>query len=64
MIALHSSAVTAIFKHDEDRKAREERMRNALEILAAFSLRDNFTSRGVTEFVRATAREGLGRETE
>jgi hypothetical protein len=40
------------------------RMRNALEILALAGTDDLYTPRAFAQFVRATAREGLGRETE
>jgi hypothetical protein len=57
-----SAGVAALERIEEARKAREERMRNALEILS-----DPWPSGGPTEiayrrFVRATARGGLGDE--
>jgi hypothetical protein len=64
MIALHSSAVDALRRQEQVRKAREDRMRNALEILAASDLGLSYERRMFVRFVRATAREGLGRETE
>jgi hypothetical protein len=64
MIAVHSSAVEALARQEEARKAREDRMRNALEILQRVYGVDYETARALGTFVRATAREGLGRETE
>jgi hypothetical protein len=64
MIALHSSAVDALRRQDEERRAREDRMRNALEILASPDAHDSFPHKTFARFVRATAREGLGREAE
>jgi hypothetical protein len=64
MISVTSSAVAALHRQEQERKAREDRMRNALEILAG-KLPSYALGRGDLElFVRATAREGLGRETE
>lgn len=45
------------------RAEREARMLNALEILCWFDPSEHRTSRAAGQFVRATAREGLGRET-
>jgi hypothetical protein len=57
-----SAGVEALRRIEEQRSAREAQMRNALEILS----KDNsasFAGRpGYERFVRATAREGLGRE--
>jgi hypothetical protein len=64
MIAVHSSAVEALARQEEARKAREARMRNALEILAGAQWESSQWGRPFGQFVRATAREGLGRETE
>jgi hypothetical protein len=64
MIAVTSEAVTALHRQEEARKAREDRMRNALEILES---RDSWSATApfnVQQWVRRVAREGLGRETE
>jgi hypothetical protein len=57
------SAIDALQRMDEVRKAREDRMRNALEILATDPRPANVEPALYARFVRATAREGLGRET-
>jgi uncharacterized protein with PIN domain len=64
MIVVDSSAVDALRRQEEARKAREDRMRNALEILAGPLPLANEANLLLRRFVRATAREGLGRETE
>jgi hypothetical protein len=64
MIAVNSSAVDALRRQEQERKAREDKMRNALEILAYTFASDEETLTRYPRFVRATAREGLGRETE
>jgi hypothetical protein len=64
MISVHSSAVAALARQEEARKAREDQMRNALEILARTSADDYNTAGQLARFARAIAREGLGRETE
>jgi hypothetical protein len=64
MIAVHSSAVAALARQEQERKAREDRMRNALEILAYVEKPRSMTERGFRLFLRRTAREGLGWETE
>jgi hypothetical protein len=64
MIVVDSSAVDALRRQEEERAAREDRMRNALEILTARDHLDHDGWRSYATFVRATAREGLGRETE
>jgi hypothetical protein len=57
-----SVGVEALKRIEAQRQAREDRMRNALEILADTKPHP-FTERGgFLRFVRATAREGLGRE--
>lgn len=64
MNAIDRSAIEALRRMEQVRQAREDRMRNALEILAHAG---SGTTEGQTQlvrFVRATAREGLGRETE
>jgi hypothetical protein len=47
---------------EEQRQAREARMRNALEILADVSALGAPSVERLSMFVRATARGGLGRE--
>jgi hypothetical protein len=56
------SAIDALQRMDEVRKAREDRMRNALEILADVVGEGDADVRSIARFVRATAREGLGRD--
>jgi hypothetical protein len=61
-VSLTFSAGVAALEHiEEARKAREDRMRNALEILADVQIYGYDDPKGVARFVRATAREGLGR---
>jgi hypothetical protein len=62
MIAVHSSAVDALRRQEVERKAREDRMRNALEILAQLDRTATPELRQVSQYVRLTAREGLGRD--
>jgi hypothetical protein len=57
-----SAGVAALERIEEARKAREDRMRNALEILGDVSPMRDATRDTFARFVRATAREGLGRE--
>jgi hypothetical protein len=59
---IQQSAIEALHRIEEQRKAREDRMRNALEILAYSFADDEEGSTRYPRFVRATAREGLGRE--
>jgi hypothetical protein len=62
MTVIDRSAIDALHRMEEARKAREDQMRNALEILA-YSYADPLKPEGgFSRFVRATAREGLGRE--
>jgi uncharacterized protein YqeY len=57
-----SSMAAALNQQEIERRAREARMQNALEILA-YGKHERETSPQVfARFVRATAREGLGRE--
>jgi hypothetical protein len=49
-------------RSEAQRKAREDRMRNALEILAEYDPAKQVLWGDIRRFVRATAREGLGRE--
>jgi hypothetical protein len=62
MIVVDSSAVDALRRQEEARKAREDRMRNALEILADVGTMRDASPRAFAQYVRATAREGLGRD--
>jgi hypothetical protein len=62
MIAVNSSAVDALRRQEQERKAREDKMRNALEILAYAFADDEETLTRYPRFVRAVAREGLGRD--
>jgi hypothetical protein len=64
MIVVDSSAVDALRQQEEARKAREDRMRNALEILSHAGDIETKRYGQFARFVRATAREGLRRETE
>jgi hypothetical protein len=64
MIVVDSSAVDALRRQEEARKAREDRMRNALEILAEPVPKELGDVLRFPAFVRRVAREGLGRETE
>jgi hypothetical protein len=57
-----SAGVAALERIEEARKAREDRMRNALEILTEERPKDLEGWVSYARFVRATAREGLGRE--
>jgi hypothetical protein len=57
-----SAGAEAMRCMEEQRKAREDRMRNALEILAYTHAETPEAKDGLARFVRATAREGLGRE--
>jgi hypothetical protein len=57
-----SEGVEALRRIEKQRQAREDRMRNALEILAVVHPREYATAPQLSVFVRATAREGLGRE--
>jgi hypothetical protein len=57
-----SVGVEALKRIEAQRQAREDRMRNALEILADVSFDPQVSARQRDFFVRATAREGLGRE--
>jgi MarR-like DNA-binding transcriptional regulator SgrR of sgrS sRNA len=57
-----SHSVEALRAQEAARKAREDRMRNALEILARLDVMSVTPIAQLTRFVRATAREGLGRE--
>jgi hypothetical protein len=57
-----SHSVEALRAQEAARKAREDRMRNALEILARVVSIEELDERTFPRFVRATAREGLGRE--
>jgi hypothetical protein len=57
-----SVGVDALKRIEAQRQAREDRMRNALEILAVVHPREYSTAPQLSVFVRATAREGLGRE--
>jgi hypothetical protein len=57
-----SAGVEALRRIEEQRQAREDRMRNALEILANPSWPAGDTLRSFRVYVQATAREGLGRE--
>jgi hypothetical protein len=56
------SAIDALHRMEEQRKAREDRMRNALEILAEAHWTKEPNEHLFARFVRATAREGLGRD--
>jgi hypothetical protein len=58
------SAIDALRRMDEVRKAREDRMRNALEILAGDDWVRNPIESLHWRFVQRVAREGLGREAE
>jgi hypothetical protein len=62
MTVIDRSAIDALHRMEQARKAREDRMRNALEILAYSFADDEEGSTRYPRFVRATAREGLGRE--
>jgi uncharacterized protein with PIN domain len=64
MIVVDSSAVAALRRQEEERAAREARMRNALEILEAVASWSETAPFNVQQWVRRVAREGLGRETE
>jgi flagellar biosynthesis/type III secretory pathway M-ring protein FliF/YscJ len=57
-----SHSVEALRAQEAARKAREDRMRNALEILASQNPETTADVLRFPRFVRATAREGLGRE--
>lgn len=57
-----SSQVDALRAQDAERSAREERMRNALEVLARPRSLHLHTVLTLDTFVRATACEGLGRD--
>jgi hypothetical protein len=57
-----SSMAAALNQQEIERRAREARMQNALEILANTSPHPFKERGGFWRFVRATAREGLGRE--
>jgi hypothetical protein len=61
---IHPSAIDALHRMDEVRKAREDRMRNALEILSELVVGHYENSPRLGRYVRRVAREGLGRETE
>jgi hypothetical protein len=56
------SAIDALQRMDEVRKAREDRMRNALEILSVYGYGGSDADVANTRYVRAVAREGLGRD--
>jgi hypothetical protein len=56
------SAIDALHRIEAERKAREDRMRNALEIIAYGKQWENVQPSTFQRFARATAREGLGRE--
>jgi hypothetical protein len=62
LTVIDRSAIDALHRIEDARKAREDRMRNALEILARKHHDDWPTLRVFRQFVRATAREGLGRD--
>jgi hypothetical protein len=57
-----SAGVAALERIEEARKAREDRMRNALEALLTQKPGRYDSASTFARFVRATAREGLGRE--
>jgi hypothetical protein len=57
-----SAGVEALRRIEEQRSAREARMRNALGILANVHADKTEEWKTFARFVRATAREGLGRE--
>jgi hypothetical protein len=52
---------SALGQQEIVRRAREASMRNALDILAELRHEHFVSPRAVAHFVRATAREGLGR---
>jgi hypothetical protein len=57
-----SSQVGALNQQEIERRAREARMQNALEILSDVLPNGDATEMAFWRFVRRTAREGLGRE--
>jgi hypothetical protein len=57
-----SDGVAALERIEEARKAREDRMRNALEILEGAIPPPLASAPTWQRFVTRTAREGLGRE--
>jgi hypothetical protein len=62
MNVIDRSAIDALHRMEQVRKAREDKMRNALEILAYAFADDEETLTRYPRFVRAVAREGLGRD--
>jgi hypothetical protein len=62
MTVIDRSAIDALHRIEAERKAREDRMRNALEILASIVPEGALGVEKSLRFVRAVAREGLGRE--
>src|SRR4051794_33207931 len=62
LTVIDRSAIDALHRMEEQRKAREDRMRNALEILAYSFADETEPTTRYPRFVRATAREGLGRD--
>lgn len=57
-----SVGVEALRRIEDQRQAREDRMRNALEILEGSWFPPFTEVEPMRRFVRRTAREGLGRE--
>jgi hypothetical protein len=62
MTVIDRSAIDALHRMEEARKAREDRMRNALEILSEVEPLDVYNAPQLSRFVQRLAREGLGRE--
>jgi hypothetical protein len=59
---LDRSAIEALHRMEQVRKAREDRMRNALDVLAVALPNPGTSFKQWTRFVQRTAREGLGRD--
>jgi hypothetical protein len=64
MIVLTAEAVAVLHRQQERQAAREDRMRNALEILSTYVPHHEASPRAIGLFVNGLAREGLGREAE